>query len=304
MNMNLSENFSTMMQKFFIWTKENEYVLTDMTNGSNIKWDMNLLSDFKEPGRNKIETFVKKLNKEYNLMKNSEKVLDFKLMVKNFKENKPKIVKKNNKNVSLNKDKKIVNSLSVFVDKSLDTNNTYNIDTLEYFTHELINAFGKPNEIKDDDSKYEWKLNVDGEIFSIYDWIENKEKFEDATWYLAGLKEDITKINKIYDFIDSKNKNVDTTNIDIVSENTVKNSDVEIVSSDSESDNLVDVETINTDTKTEYSVDMNELFGEDDEDEKDNKEINLDNINDDDVDINLDTVDETNLEIDLDNIEF
>ena len=304
MNMNLSENFSTMMQKFFIWTEENEYVLTDMTNGSNIKWDMNLLSDFKEPGRNKIETFVKKLNKEYNLMKNSEKVLDFKLMVKNFKENKPKIVKKNNKNVSLNKDKKIVNSLSVFVDKSLDTNNTYNIDTLEYFTHELINAFGKPNEIKDDDSKYEWKLNVDGEIFSIYDWIENKEKFEDATWYLAGLKEDITKINKIYDFIDSKNKNVDTTNIDIVSENTVKNSDVEIVSSDSESDNLVDVETINTDTKTEYSVDMNELFGEDDEDEKDNKEINLDNINDDDVDINLDTVDETNLEIDLDNIEF
>lgn len=304
MNMNLSENFSTMMQKFFIWTEENEYVLTDMTNGSNIKWDMNLLSDFKEPGRNKIETFVKKLNKEYNLMKNSEKVLDFKLMVKNFKENKPKIVKKINKNVSLNKDKKIVNSLSVFVDKSLDTNNTYNIDTLEYFTHELINAFGKPNEIKDDDSKYEWKLNVDGEIFSIYDWIENKEKFEDATWYLAGLKEDITKINKIYDFIDSKNKNVDTTNIDIVSENTVKNSDVEIVSSDSESDNLVDVETINTDTKTEYSVDMNELFGEDDEDEKDNKEINLDNINHDDVDINLDTVDETNLEIDLDNIEF
>lgn len=304
MNMNLSENFSTMMQKFFIWTEENEYVLTDMTNGSNIKWDMNLLSDFKEPGRNKIETFVKKLNKEYNLMKNSEKVLDFKSMVKNFKENKPKIVKKINKNVSLNKNKKIVNSLSVFVDKSLDTNNTYNIDTLEYFTHELINAFGKPNEIKDDDSKYEWKLNVDGEIFSIYDWIENKEKFEDATWYLAGLKEDITKIKKIYDFIDSKNKNVDTTNIDIVSENTVMNTDVEIVRSDLESDNLVDVETINTDTKTDYSVDMNELFGEDDEDEKDNKEINLDNINDDDVDINLDTVNETNLEIDLDNIEF
>lgn len=298
MNMNLSENFSTMMQKFFIWTEENEYVLTDMTNGSNIKWDMNLLSDFKEPGRNKIETFVKKLNKEYNLMKNSEKVLDFKLMVKNFKENKPKIVKKINKNVSLNKNKKIVNSLSVFVDKSLDTNNTYNIDTLEYFTHELINAFGKPNEIKDDDSKYEWKLNVDGEIFSIYDWIENKEKFEDATWYLAGLKEDITKIKKIYDFIDSKNINVDTTNTDIVSENTVMNTDADIVSSYSETNNLVDVETINTDIKTEYSVDTNELFGEDE------KEINLDNINDDDVDINLDTVDETNLEIDLDNIEF
>jgi hypothetical protein len=295
--MNLSENFSTMMQKFFIWTEENEYMLTDMINGSNIKWDMNLLSDFKEPGRNKIETFVKKLNKEYNLMKNSEKILDFKLMVKNFKENKPKIVKKDNKNVSLNKNKKIVNSLSVFVDKSLDTNNTYNIDTLEYFTDELINAFGKPNEIKDEDSRYEWKLNVDGEIFSIYDWIENKEKFEDKTWYLAGLNEDITKIKKIYDFID--NKNVDTTNTDIVSENTVMNTDVDIVSSNSESDNLVDVETINKDIK--YSVDMNELFVEDDEDEK---EINIDTINHDDVDINLDTVDETNLEIDLDNIEF
>ena len=284
--MNLSDKFSTMMEKFFIWTEENEYVLTDIVNGSKVEWNMNLLFDFKEPGRNKIETFIKKLNKEYILMKESEKVLDIKLMVKNFKDNKPKIVKNNNKIV---KNKNMVNS--VFVDVSLDTSNTYNIDTLEYFTDELINAFGKPEKIKNEDSKYEWKLNVDGEIYSIYDWIENKEKFEDITWYLAGLNEDTDKIKKIYEFIDTKNKaqieNTEVINSDIESENTVINTDI------------INTDIINTDLESEESIDMNELFG----DEEDEKEINLDNI-DDDTDINLDTIDETNLEIDIDNIDF
>jgi len=291
MNMNLSDKFSTMMEKFFIWTEENEYVLTDIVNGSKVEWNMNLLFDFKEPGRNKIETFIKKLNKEYILMKESEKVLDIKLMVKNFKDNKPKIVKNNNKIV---KNKNMVNS--VFVDVSLDTSNTYNIDTLEYFTDELINAFGKPEKIKNEDSKYEWKLNVDGEIYSIYDWIENKEKFEDITWYLAGLNEDTDKIKKIYEFIDTKNKaqieNTEVINSDIESENTVINTD--IINTD-----IINTDIINTDLESEESIDMNELFG----DEEDEKEINLDNI-DDDTDINLDTIDETNLEIDIDNIDF
>ena len=289
--MNLSDKFSTMMEKFFIWTEENEYVLTDIVNGSKVEWNMNLLFDFKEPGRNKIETFIKKLNKEYILMKESEKVLDIKLMVKNFKDNKPKIVKNNNKIV---KNKNMVNS--VFVDVSLDTSNTYNIDTLEYFTDELINAFGKPEKIKNEDSKYEWKLNVDGEIYSIYDWIENKEKFEDITWYLAGLNEDTDKIKKIYEFIDTKNKaqieNTEVINSDIESENTVINTD--IINTD-----IINTDIINTDLESEESIDMNELFG----DEEDEKEINLDNI-DDDTDINLDTIDETNLEIDIDNIDF
>jgi hypothetical protein len=299
MNMNLSDKFSTMMEKFFIWAKENEYVLIDMVDGSNIKWNMDLLSDFKEPGRNKIETFVKKLNKEYNLTKDFEKVLDIKLMVKNFKENKPKVVKNNNKKVSL--DKKNVNSstvpykktstkVDVFLDKSLDTTNTYNIDTLEYFTYELIKAFGNPEEIENEDSKYEWKVNVDGDIYSIYDWNENKEKFEDITWYLGGLNEDNKKIKKLYKFIDNKNESEKS----------------EIVNCDIKTEYSVDMneseksEIVNCDIKTEYSVDMNELFGEDNDDEK---EINIDNIEDD-IDINLDIIDESKLEIDIDNIDF
>jgi hypothetical protein len=292
MNMNLSDKFSTMMEKFFIWTEENEYVLTDMVNGSKVEWNMNLLFEFKEPGRNKIETFIKKLNKEYILMKESEKVLDIKLMVKNFKENKPKIVKNNSKKVLNNK--KNSNSLSVFVDVTLDTSNTYNIDTLDYFTYELINALGKPEKITNEDSKYEWKLNIDGEIYSIYDWIENKEKFEDITWYLAGLNENIEKIKKIYEFIDNKNKK-QSENSDIESENTVINTDLENENSviNTDEKNTIDtVDTTNTTdtTDTVDSIDMNELFG----DEEDEQEINLDNINDDD----------TNLEIDIDNIDF
>ena len=47
--MDLSEKFSTMMEKFFIWTKENEYILEDINDGSNVEWGMNLLDDFKEP---------------------------------------------------------------------------------------------------------------------------------------------------------------------------------------------------------------------------------------------------------------
>ena len=217
-------------------------------------------------------------------------MLDVKLMVKNFKENKPKILKTNkiakksnvkvksinNKDKDNNKDNdknKNVKNDNIIVDVSLDTSNTYNIETLEYFTDELIKAFGNPEEIENEDSKYEWKLNVDGDIYSIYDWIENKEKFEDKTWYLAGLNEDIKRMNKINDFIDKKNK----------------------IKEEKESEDTVEEETKE---ESEDAV-LNDLFGDEEEEDK-KEEINIDDINFD----NVDNVDTSNLELDIDGIEF
>jgi hypothetical protein len=300
----LSDKFSVIIEKFLIWSNENGYLLNDLVNNSKIEWDMKLLSNFKEPGRNKLETFVKKLNKEYLLTKDNEKVLDIKLMVNNFKENKPKtkVLKEKKvkskemkvKEVKLNNKKE-----NIYVDFDLDTNNSYNIDTLEYFTSELIKAFGKPKEIENEDSKYEWKLSVNGDIYSIYDWIENKESFTEITWYLAGFNENNNNIKEINRYIDEKIKE------DNYSKNEIKLKD-ELIE---EKDEITTDTLINSD-EIDEEKEMKELFGDETdneiENEKEIKEIfreEKDDNQDEDKEINLDMISET-LEIDIDDLDF
>lgn len=284
---NLSEKFSVIIEKFLIWTNENDYSLFSKDCNSKVEWDIRLLSDFKEPGRNKLETFVKKLSKEYLLTKDNEKVLDIKLMVNSFKETKSKVtcsIKSKTVDVVKEKKCKVKNEKtkekkqkteSIYIDFDLDTSNTYNIDTLEYFTEDLVKVFGRPKEIIDEDSKYEWKVNVNGDVYSIYDWMENKEKFDDITWYLAVLNEDKNNINKLYNYIDEKIKNPidskESENIEFVNTNIKLN----------------EKEDLMTDKK-----DLLELFGEDSAQEsEEDEEINLDIISD-------------TLEIDIDNLDF
>lgn len=311
----LSDKFSVIIEKFLMWSNESGYLLNDLNDNSKVEWSMQLLSGFKEPGRNKLETFVKKLNKEYLLTKDNEKVLDIKLMVNNFKENKPKtkVLKENkikSKEIKLKDVKSDNKKENVYVDFDLDTNDSYNIDTLEYFTNELIKAFGKPKEIEDEDSKYEWKLSVNGDIYSIYDWIENKEKFDEITWYLAGFNENKNNIKEINKYIDIKIKE----NMDSKSE-VVKSKD-ELI--EEKEDGITTDETlidqIDQIDKIDQIYEDKELFGdesesenEDDnkmnETEKEIRDIFREEIDKEDKEINLDMISES-LEIDIDNLDF
>lgn len=274
----LSEKFAVTIQKLLIWLKDNDYELKDSDN-CNIKWSMDLLNDFNEPGRNKIETFIKKIGKEYSLTKDSNKVLDVKMLVNNFKQNKPKIQRKKKQKETLTSTPK--ENPNVIVDNTLNTSNTFNVDTLPYFTDDLIEVFGYPEEIKDEDSQYEWKLNVNGYTYSIYDWIENNETFEDKMWYLASTNEDTSEdtknIKMLYKFINNKIYTNDN-------ESTVINSEDE--------DNDDDESDTNTSNKLDKAL-LKELFGEDDSELE--TEIDLDTIDDDSIDL-------SNLQLDIDTL--
>lgn len=274
----LSEKFAVTIQKLLIWLKDNDYELKDSDN-CNIKWSMDLLNDFNEPGRNKIETFIKKIGKEYSLTKDSNKVLDVKMLVNNFKQNKPKIQRKKKQKETLTSTPK--ENSNVIVDNTLNTSNTFNVDTLPYFTDDLIEVFGYPEEIKDEDSQYEWKLNVNGYTYSIYDWIENNETFEDKMWYLASTNEDTSEdtknIKMLYKFINDKIYTNDN-------ESTVINSEDE--------DNDDDESDTNTSNKLDKAL-LKELFGEDDSELE--TEIDLDTIDDDSIDL-------SNLQLDIDTL--
>jgi chemotaxis protein histidine kinase CheA len=75
----------------------------------------------------------------------------------------------------------------VKVDMTLDTLDTENLDTLDYWTSDLVKAFGKPKKTggDDEDHLYEWKIQVNNSIFSIYDW-HNDQVFDDITWHISG----------------------------------------------------------------------------------------------------------------------
>ncbi len=281
---NLSEKFAVIIEKFLIWTDENDYSLFSKDCNSKVEWDTGLLSDFKEPGRNKLETFVKKLSKEYVLTKDNEAILDIKMMVNNFKQYKPKIVKEKKKRVQKEKSDK---KESIYIDFDVNTNESYNIDTLEYFTNELIKVFGKPKEIKDTDSKYEWKLKVNDNTYSIYDWIENGENFDEATWYLAGFDENKKDIDELYKYIDTK-LNTEPVKCEITNEETATE---EITNEETANEETANEETTNEETANEETAkELDELFG------------NSDNEGEE-TEINLDMISET-LELDIDNLEF
>jgi hypothetical protein len=173
-------------------------------------WNEDLLQDFREPGRNKLEVLLKELTKKYFLVKvesdsqQENEIDDLKAMIKNFKENKPKNIKKR-KIVSKIKKEKIK------VDYTIDTSETHFLVTLPFDTNELVNAFDTPQQTgndQDDKHQYEWKIKVGSTVFSIYNWMNQHKKFHaftDNEWHLAGKTHNKKKIEMLCKFITNKN---------------------------------------------------------------------------------------------------
>ncbi|HBS53636.1 MAG TPA: hypothetical protein DD806_06525, partial [Flavobacterium sp.] len=107
------------------------------------------------------------------------------------------------------KAKKVVEKIEddqVKVDMTLDTLDTEYVDTLEYWTSDLVKAFGKPKKTggDDEDHLYEWKIQVNNSIFSIYDW-HNDQSFDDITWHISGFgdyKKNEKNLNVLTTYID------------------------------------------------------------------------------------------------------
>jgi len=223
-NVVLTDKFKKELEKFFEWAAVSEYIIKDINNDQH-EWNMKLLNKFEEPGRNKLEAYIKALFAKYTISMNEMDIEDAKLLAKEFKEKGDKVKKASKKETTENEEKpkksekakttkksKEVESEaeveveeSVKLDMSLDTSETFNVDTLEFWTSELVQVFGKPKKTggKDDEHTWEWKVEVNGQPFSIYDWNENGDSFDEATWYLGATSDNKKNIKTLVKYIES-----------------------------------------------------------------------------------------------------
>jgi hypothetical protein len=84
----VSEKFEKDLARFNEWLDESGYRI--MQDERCKMWGLELLDDFKEQGRNKLDHYLKELMKAYKIVREGEIVEDYKLVVKEFKETKPK----------------------------------------------------------------------------------------------------------------------------------------------------------------------------------------------------------------------
>lgn len=89
----MTEKFSKELTKFFDWAKSSDIVVKDKED-KNIDWSYEMI-EFKEPARNKLETFIKVVMDTYKIFEKTEQIDDNKLLSVKYKLNKPK--RKSNK---------------------------------------------------------------------------------------------------------------------------------------------------------------------------------------------------------------
>jgi len=206
----LSEKFEKELVKFIAWLPTTDYKIKDIVDNSELEWKDSVLTNFEEPGRNKLESYIREMSKGYFITKGEQEVNDVKFMANEFRTAKVKNTKtqkntkdtkitKNAKNTQKNakpeetqKNAKPEQTFKISVG-NFDTSETFNLDTLDCYTKDLINLFGQPMFFKDEtEFQYEWRLVVGAKVFSIYNWKNDTgcfDNFDDCEWYLGGTEE-------------------------------------------------------------------------------------------------------------------
>jgi hypothetical protein len=219
----LSSKLKKEIEKFFEWASES-YVVK-WKDDDEKEWAFDLVKKFEEPSRNKLEMYIKAIMENHSITDGQADIIidDAKLLAKDFKENgkvkkkevketiaKPeKQKKKTNEKKETPKrnekeDKKIV------IDDSLDTTRTWYLVDIDSSTNELEEILGCPatkTGKKGDSHRYEWKFEIDGNVYSIYDWAYTDDSFDDynkTQWHLAGNTEDLSNIDTIRNILKSK----------------------------------------------------------------------------------------------------
>lgn len=88
---------------------------------------------------------------------------------------------------------------SFTIDPKVDTTNVGYIDTLRFDTKTLTDVLGDPQK-STGHSNYEWKLLINGRVYSVYDWKHEGNK-EDIEWHIGGIKQnkkDIKQDMKVF----------------------------------------------------------------------------------------------------------
>ena len=250
----LSIKFEKELTRFIAWLPSTEYNISDVVSGSKVDWKDVVVSSFQEPGRNKLECFIKELMKVYFLNKNGDEITDIKLIAKQFREA-PKETKKETK-----KEKET----SKQTENMLDTSEEIFMRALLYCSKKLVKCIG--NNVDD-----EWKLTIGSKVFSIGNLI-NEDDFKENEWYLAGFEKRSQQEKDLLSYMDNFIKRKDTENeVEHIEENEVEPiEENEIEEKGDDLDDLIDkIGTIDIEDKIDIELDLI----------------------DDDVDINIDDID-------------
>jgi predicted transcriptional regulator len=313
----LSAKFEKELSHFITWMPSTEYNLSDVVDGSKVNWNDVVLSSFKEPARNKLESFIKELMKVYFLNKNGNEITDVKLIAKEFRETPKKEIKKESKKQTKKETSKKETSKketskketsSVIVDNTLNTLEAFFLRALPYWTEELVKCFGKPIYVVDDEYEYEWKLMIGSKVFSIHNLI-NEDDFEENEWYLAGFEKRSQEEKDLLSYIDNfiKNKPLGT---NTKSEKKVQDKieDVQDKIEDVQ-DKIEDVQDKIEDVQDKIEDELDDNIDRDIEDKiedelDDNIDRDIDVDIEDKIDIELDLIDDDDIDINIDDIDF
>lgn len=204
----LTDKFAKELNKFFVWAKDAGYEI--MKGDGSVEWSLKLIKGFEEPGRNKLDAYIKVLLKKYTISKDNEDIDDYKVILKDFKDNKPKRKRKRADTSTEGESA----STTVVVDNNLDTSEIYYLDTLDVDTNTLLKKLGKPVKKNGENNGFEWKVKVGDNVYSIHDWVNEEgefDSFEDTWWYVGGvnlnkadIKQNKADIKTIISFLGEK----------------------------------------------------------------------------------------------------
>jgi hypothetical protein len=196
MNATIGESYSVKfakeLEKFFEWAKDEEYVISSAKDGVSREWSIKLMANFEEPGRNKLEAYIRELQKTYVILdsKTKQEVEDYKILAKEYKDSGSKRKRVESESES---------ETDVQVCNEIDTSETFYVDTLDISTDMLIKKFGEPVRTgeESDEHSFEWKLKVRDNVYTIYDWNEKDKPLSDKTWHLGSTVSDKKGVNVI-----------------------------------------------------------------------------------------------------------
>ena len=236
LNYTLTPKFEKELLLFFKWANAH-YTIFNNKN-EKISWNKNMLVDFNETPRKKLDGYLKNVFNIY-IVKNDQDVITSYIDIlskykdqKNIKPNSSNQTEINKVNTTLQNQLSVINdsetlstqestpentTFNIVINNDLNTENIGWICNLDYTTEQLVKHFGNPIFSGNNNTKhrYEWKFSITTNtttttttatfIFSIYDWKFDDPQFydiEETDWYLCGNNKDTDMTLKIIKSLD------------------------------------------------------------------------------------------------------
>jgi hypothetical protein len=156
---------------FLEWIKESKYTVWD--GDEQLKWKQGLVKI-----EDDVMEFLKSVDEIYTIWKGDDEI-------------KPTAIMKVYKTEKIDTSK-----VDIKVDKNLDTDDMAWVDVLGYEADKLEKRLGKPLKNKGKKNRYEWKLKINGDVYSIYDWKSDAEEewddYDETEWHI-GTTSDLDK---------------------------------------------------------------------------------------------------------------